>query len=357
MIRQLDVDILKVQGGINMQGIADQRVINSQNNNAVLISQMENTQNNQALGERVVDAKQGQDSSQTGTSQEGPAYIISISKHEIVHTEVNSEEIMNQYYKDNGIDPAHANDAMKEDIAGSIENCIKDMLDPLSKFRDPEYAQAFNASLVKHPEFSSLRDPKYLFREATEGLIGQLNMYECYAGTDDVYYKKLTDTLDAIDPDHKNSVVSYIKDLVGRSTSSEKDVFYNDEVDAFEKAFDDSFGHLSIDTVMEKGNEKRKAFDETFGESSEDKFWARGLKATPPATTVKGNLKNEIVSELIKALDASTEGDTSKTSTSDIGVLVNQRASQASNASNEQMTTLKRQLDKTSVGNVVDVEM
>ena len=341
-----------------MQGIADQRVMNSQNSNAFLISQMKNTQNHQVLGKQVVGMKQGQDSNQTVVSHEGPAYIIHISNQEIVHKEV----ILNQYYKDYkecGIDPAHEYDAMKEWIAGSIEGCMKDMLDPLSKLRDPEYAKALNAGLEKYPGLSGLRDPKYLFREAAEGLIGQLNMYECYAGTDDGYYKKLTDTLDTIDPDHKNSVVSYIKDLVSRSTSSEKDIFYNDEVDAFEKAFDDSFGHLSIDSVMEKGNEKRKAFDETFGESSEDKFWSGAAKATTTATAVKAKLKNESISALIKALDLSTKEDTSKTSTStsDMGMLVNQRTSQASDARDDQMTTLKRQLDKTSVGNVVDVDM
>jgi len=339
-----------------MQGIADQRVMNSQNSNAFLISQMENTQSNQALVEQVVDTKQGQDSSQTEASQEGPAYIVHISNQEIVHKEV----ILNKYYEDYkecGIDPGHEFDAMKEWIAGSIESCIKNMVDPLSKLRDPEYAQALNAGLEKYPGLSGLGDPKYLFREAAEGLIGQLNMYECYAGTDDGYYKKLTDTLDSIDPDHQNSIVSYIKDLVSRSTSSEKDIDYNDEVNAFQKAFDGSFGHLSSDNVMEKGNEKRKAFENTFGESSEDKFWSGAAKATPLVTTVKGNLENEIVSELLKALDASTEGDTSKTSTTDMSVLVNQRTSQASNASDDRMTTLKRQLDKTSVGNVVDVEM
>ncbi len=53
-------------------------------------------------------------------------YIIHISSQEIVHKEVvNSKDILNQFDKDNGIDPAHAYDAMKESIAGSIESCIK----------------------------------------------------------------------------------------------------------------------------------------------------------------------------------------------------------------------------------------
>lgn len=325
-----------------MQGIANQSVSNSQNY--------------QILGWQAADTKQGQDSSQIGTSQEEPAYIINISNQEIVHTEVNSEEIMNQYYKDNGIDPAHAHDALKEDIAGKIEDSIKDMLDPLNKLRDPQYAQELNASLVKYPAFKVFRDPEYLFNQAAYNLIDGLNAYKEY-GTNDGYYKKLTDTLNTIDPEHKNSVVSYIKNLVGKSASSKKDIDYNGEVDAFQKAFDDSFGHLSSDTVMEKGDEKRKAFDDTFGESSEDKFWARGSKATPTVTAGKADLKNEIVSELIKTLDASTEEGTSKTSTSEMGVIVNQRTSQASNASNDRMTTLKRKLDKASVGNVVDVEL
>lgn len=343
MIRQLATDILKFQGGITMQGIAIQRGIH--------------LQNHQILGWQAVDTKQGQNnSSQTGTSQEGPAYIISISKHEIVHTEVNSEEIMKQYYKDNGIDPAHANDAMKEWIASDIEDSIKDMLDPLSKFRDPEYVQAFNASLVKYPGFRVFRDPEYNFREAAYNLISHLNAYKEY-GTDDGYYKKLTDTLNTIDPEHKNSVVSYIKNLVGKSASSKKDIDYNGEVDGFEKAFDDSFDHLSIDTVMGKGNEKRKAFDDTFGESSYNKFWSRGAKATVNATELQARLKNESISALIEALDLSTKEDASKTAASDIGMLANQRSSQASDATNDQMITLKRQLDKTSVGSVVDVEI
>jgi hypothetical protein len=329
-----------------MQGVANLRTINAQSSYDYLVSQIKNPKNHQILGWQVAVTEKGQDSNQAGASTENSAYILQLS-----NKDENGNDVLTQFYKDNGIDPKNVdqtklevktvdeeyeriarknfNDTVgKAFIRGNIETQIGDMLNPFSNHQ--------------HAEDN--------FKWATYQLSGELNAYLDFFGAGDSYYKELTEKLDTIDPDHKNSAVSYIKSLINTSASGQRIEYDDKQAKVAGQAFDDCFGGLSLADAKVKGAETSKAFNKALGQSSIEKYFGILLKSK----SIK-----EITDDFIKELNLSKKEDTPKKaeSQSDIGMLINQKTSQASEEKNDQMETLKRQLNRMPAGTAVDVEI
>ncbi len=332
-----------------MQGVANQRTIHAQHSYDYSVSQIKNPKSHQVLGWQVAVTGQGQGSSQTGASEENPAYILQIS-----NKDENGNDVLNQFYKDNGINPDNV-DQTKLEVHQVDEEANRIACKPLDDAEGKAFLGGYVENQIKamlNP-FSKYADAKDNFEYQTHQLCIALNGYSQFFGSDTSYYKELTDKLDTIDPDHQNSVVSYIKDLIGISASGQRIGYDDKQIKTAGKAFDDCFGGLSLADAKKKGNETSKAFTKALGESSIDKF----MRIWSESKSTK-----EIMNDLIKAFNLSDKEDTAKTATStsasDVGLLANQQTSKATDdESNEQMATLRRQLDETPVGNVVDVEM
>ncbi len=332
-----------------MQGVANQRTIHAQHSYDYSVTQIKNPKNHQILGWQVAVTEQGQGSSQTGASQEIPAYILQIS-----NKDEKGNDVLNQFYKDNGIDPDNV-DQTKLEVHQVDEEADRIARKPF----DDAYSQAFLGGDIENAihgmlnPFNDYQEAWRNFGGAAQELTYALNHYEQAFGTDNSYYKELIEKLDTIDPEHKNSAVLYIKDMISRSAGGEHlefDVFGAQMKDAGQ-AFDDCFGGLSLVDAKKKGKEMAKAFTKALGESSVEKYFGILLKSK----SIK-----EITEDFIKELNLSKKEDTPQKaeSQSDIGLVANHKASQANDGeSNEQMAMLKRQLDKKTVGRVVDVEM
>ena len=334
-----------------MQGVANQRTINAQSSYDYSVLQIKNPKNHQILGWQVAATEKGQDSSQTGTLAENPAYILQLS-----NKDENGNEVLNQFYKDNGIDPNNV-DQIKFEVHQVDEEVDRIARKPL----EDAWGKAFIGGAIESSihgmlnPFNDYQDAKKNFGGAAQELNWALNQYAQAFGADNSYYKELLEKLDAIDLEHKNSVVLYIKDAVNKSAGGEHLDFdpSDAQMKAAGKAFDECFGDLSLGDAKKKGREMDKAFTKELGESITDKFfriWSEN-KST-----------EEIINDLIKEFDVSTDKDIEKsdasTEKSKLGMLVNQKIARAGEDENSnQMAMLKRKLDKTSVGRGVDVEM
>lgn len=328
-----------------MQGIANQLTFNSQNSYNFSLSQLQNPQNHQILGWQVAVTEQGQDSNQAGTSAENPAYILQLS-----NKDENGNDVLTQFYKDNGIDPANVDQTKLE-----VRQVDQEADGIARKPFDDAQTQAFIGGNIETQigamlnPFNDYQDGETNFKYAAYHLSIYLNGYSQFFGSDNSYYKELTEKLDTIDPDHQNSAVNYIKDLINISASGQRIEYDDNQIKAAGKAFDDCFGGLSLDDAKKKGSETSNAFNQALGESSMDKF----MRIWSESKSTK-----EIINDLIKEFNLSTEEDSSKIdkATSDTGLLSNQPISQATDdETNDQMAILKRQLDRTTAGTAVDV--
>ncbi len=334
-----------------MQGVANQRTIHAQRSYDYSVSQIKNPQNHQILGWQVAVTDKGQDSNQTGASQQSPAYILQLS-----NKDENGNDVLNQFYKDNGIDPDNVDQTKFEvlDVNDEESKIERKVFDDAGCKSMTQYwiETSINNMLNPFDGQKNVQGAKEAFEFSAQFLSKRLNEFSEGFGSDTSYYKELTDKLDAIDPDHKNSAVSYIKDLIGISASGKRIEYDDKQEKAAGQAFEECFAGLSLADAKKKGRETSKAFTKALGESSVDKF----MRIWSESKSTK-----EIMKDLIKAFNLSTkEEDTSKTSksTADVDLLANQQTAQATNdGSNVQMATLKRQLDKKPVGSVVDVEM
>lgn len=333
-----------------MQGVANQRTIDAQSSYDYSVSQIKNPKNHQILGWQVTVTEKGQDSSRIGTSAENPAYILQLS-----NKDENGNELLTQFYKDNGIDPKNVDETKLEVQTVDDEYTIKQktLNDAWCKCLSEGYIETSVSSMLNPFEKTiDVHGAQCCFSGAASRLSVYLNNYSQRYGADNSFYKELTEKLDSIDPEHINSAVSYIKDLISRSASGEQ-IDCNDEFVAADKLFKDCFGDLELGDAKKKGEETSNAFNKTLGESSIDKF----IRIWSEAKSTK-----EIMKDLIKAFNLSDKEDIQKTATStptaDVDLLIKQQTLQATDdENNEQMAMLKRKLDKTSVGSVVDVEM
>lgn len=327
-----------------MQGVANQRMINVQSSYDYSVSQIKNPKNHQVLGWQVAVTERGQDSNETGASQESPAYILQIS-----NKDEKGNDVLNQFYKDNGIDPNNVDQTKFEvhQVSEEDERIAR-------RYFDDTVGKAFLGMFVEGGikamlNSSGIRDDSRYFQASTQNFIRALNSYSQTFGANNSYYKELTDKLDTIDPDHKNSTVTYIKGLINTSDSGQRIEYDDKQIKAAGQAFDDCFGGLSLADAKAKGAETSKAFNKALGQSSVEKYFGILLKSK----SIK-----EITDDLINELNLTQKEDTTQKaeSQSDIGMLVNQKTSQATDdESSDQMAILKRKLDRTTAGIAVDV--